>query len=100
MPQRIEIGIPAERELDEALVWYRERSARAAAALLVEFEHALVQIQDRPEFGTPYIAGTRHVQLKRFPYLVVYDIQPGFIRVVAFLHGSRQTGYWIDRLRS
>ncbi len=99
MPLPVEIGNPAERELAEALAWYCEQSPRAAARLLIEFEHALFQIGARPELGTPYVAGTRHVALRRFPYLVVYEVLPDFIRVVAFSHGSRRRGYWAHRLR-
>ncbi len=53
MPLPIEVAAAAERELGEAFAWYRERSPGAAARLLVELEQALVQVQTRPELGTP-----------------------------------------------
>ncbi len=36
--------------------------------------------------------------IQRWPYGVLYTIEPEFILVVAVMHGSREPGYWKRRL--
>lgn len=39
----------------------------------------------------------RRVLLARFPYAVLYAVEPGGIVALAFAHTRRAPGYWRDR---
>jgi toxin ParE1/3/4 len=56
-------------------------------------------ISDYPEIGERY-SGTecRKVVLRRFPYLIFYEVESSLIRIVAIAHGSREPNYWRHRI--
>lgn len=39
----------------------------------------------------------RRLLTPRFPYLIIYEIQPDLIQVLAVAHGSRMPDYWAER---
>jgi hypothetical protein len=39
----------------------------------------------------------RRSLLRRFPYLVIYEVHPDIIDVLAVAHASRLPDYWADR---
>lgn len=91
---------PAESEFDEALAWYRERSATASHRLAHEVAVAEKLLMQQPKMGTP--SGGQGVRLFRvhgFPYTLVYALEPSEIVVVALAHQKRQAGYWQHRLK-
>jgi hypothetical protein len=65
---------------------------------LTELEEAEHAIQQRPEAWPKYLFGTRHYLLKRYPYAVVYHMKAEHIEILAVAHGSRRSGYWVDRI--
>ncbi len=71
-------GKPAEfhpealADAEATVVWYRERSLRAAEALDNELEKAIQVISETPERWPLFEAGTRRFPLRRFPYYVIY----------------------------
>jgi toxin ParE1/3/4 len=87
----------ARLEAMEVFDWYRVRSLLAAERFQRELEEAQRVIQDLPDAWPPYLAGTRHYLLKRFPYGVVYRRQESQIEIVAVAHTRREPGYWADR---
>ena len=40
------------------------------------------------------INGTRELIIQRYPYLVIYEVQPGNIRVLSLFHTAR--AWWLD----
>ena len=87
----------AERELNEAAAYYDSEAAGLGAAFLKEIQHCIQSICDRPE-AAPLLAGAVRRRLaRRFPYAVLYSIQPAEIRVLAIMHLRRRPMYWIER---
>jgi len=89
----------ALREAEAAARWYAERSPTAAAAFSDEIDAAAAAIIRLPEAWPPFDHGTRRYLLRRFPFSVVYRIEPSRIVILAVAHGSRRPGYWASRLR-
>lgn len=87
----------AQAEYDAAVAWYQSRSPRAASRFEAEVEHVLGLIEFSPELFPSYDDDHRFAVLRRFPYSVVYQIQPGQVHVVAVAHSSRSAGYWQGR---
>ncbi|HEV8433011.1 MAG TPA: type II toxin-antitoxin system RelE/ParE family toxin [Thermoanaerobaculia bacterium] len=88
----------ASEEAEEATRWYRDRSAAAEAAFLVEFDHAITVVTDAPQRWPRYVAGTRRYVFHTFPYSLVYFVEEGMVKVVAVAHHKRRHGYWRPRL--
>lgn len=69
------------------------------ARLLVEYRSALESIERFPALY-PLVADPlpsrecRNALLGRLPYLVVYEVRPDEVLVVALIHTSRRDGVW------
>jgi plasmid stabilization system protein ParE len=88
----------ALEEAEAAARWYAERSPTAAAAFSEEIDEAESAIVRLPEAWPPFDHGTRRYLLRRFPFSVVYRVEPERIVIVAVAHGRRRPGYWKSRL--
>lgn len=87
----------AARELIESALFYDQRRAGLGEAFLSEVETLLALIRAQPETGRPERHGTRSFPTKRFPFRIIYDIQPNRLWIVAVAHLSRRPGYWARR---
>jgi plasmid stabilization system protein ParE len=97
MPLPVEIDPRAEDEARAAFRWYLERSEHAADAFEREVQRALERIGENPTVY-PIVEGElRRYILDRFPYAVLYAIEPTRARVVAIAHQHRRPGYWSIR---
>ena len=88
----------AYTELREALAFHEALSVQSARALARRIDAVVRQLQLFPESGGPYLFGTRRLLLTPLPYEMVYVIDGGIVRIIAFSHTSREAGYWKDRL--
>jgi toxin ParE2 len=93
----IELLRGAHVDLRGAYDWYFERNPEAAASFIREIETALAAISKNPLMWPSYIRGTRRCVLRRFPFSVIYRLIESRIIIVAFAHGRRRPGYWLDR---
>ena len=87
----------ARREFLAQVVYYEEieqglgkrfrSSVEAAVALAVRF----------PLAGSSWKFGTRRVFPQRFPFSIVYRVEPETITIVAVAHFRRKPAYWRGR---
>jgi hypothetical protein len=92
----------AENEALQAAFWYDERRDGLGDEFISEYETALSEIESSPlRFGSletqPRLKSIRRCLLKRFPYLIIFEVLADDIVVLAVTHGSRRTGYWSQR---
>jgi hypothetical protein len=91
--------LPAAEE--EFLFWvasYELERSGLGADFIGEVERAARRIAFFPRHGSPYLAGTRRIVLKRFPFSLVYSDDPEDLLVIALAHQRREPGYWQERL--
>src|SRR5215208_5388255 len=93
----LEVVPEAIRDLREARQWYGQENARVAADFIAEADRAINVILAAPNRWPKFHRGTRRYRLHRFPYLVVYRVFPDRVRIVAYQHGSRRSGFWSNR---
>ena len=67
----------ARAEYEAAIAWYQARSPRASMRFEAEVDRVLGVIANSPEMYPNYDADHRFVVLRRFPYSIVYQVQPG-----------------------
>ena len=90
----------ALEEAEDAARWYAERSLTAAALFSEEIDAAVRAIEQAPVAWPGCDHGTRRFLLRRFPYNVVYRVEPGHVVIIAIAHAHRRPGYWTDRLEA
>jgi mRNA-degrading endonuclease RelE of RelBE toxin-antitoxin system len=94
----------ADLEAFEAATWYDDRSPGLGYDFLAQLKEAFGKIEANPrryarvEFAE--VQGeVRRLLLKRFPYLVIYQIFDEEIIVLAVSHASRDQTYWASRIQ-
>ena len=92
----------AKQDVDDALAWYLNEQAEAAAlGLIDDLEQAYGHISRHPATGSPRYAhelnlpGLRVWPLKRYPHLVFYVERPDHVDVWRVLHGERDLPAWM-----
>jgi toxin ParE1/3/4 len=91
--------LPAAREEFLAAAHHYDTAAPGLGHdFIAAVERAVARIAAFPEHGSPHLMGTRRVVLRRFPFSVVYLLEPEAVLVVAVAHHSRRPGYWRDRV--
>jgi plasmid stabilization system protein ParE len=87
----------ADADYQAALTWYRARNTQAAAKFEAAVADGVQRIVDRPELYS--FVDNRHRQclLRRYPYSLIYRVQPMGVLVVAVAHSRRSASYWRGR---
>lgn len=99
MRRRVDFLEEALEEAEQAAAWYAERSDRAAAAFAAELDRAVETVAEVPLAWPEARHGTRRCLLWRFPFNVVFRIEPGRLVIVAVAHTSRKPDYWSRRIQ-
>jgi len=96
---RLDVRPGGQAEVEHAASWYDgERTGLGLefiAALDHTFEDLLGSAERNPIWmtGKPY----RRVLLRRFPYMVLYRVEPERVVIVAVAHVRRSPGTWLGR---
>ena len=89
----------AEDEFDEAAHWYASRQDGLGTAFVLAVAEAFAAIAELPlryplvRQGRPW----RRFILRRFPYVVFYEVEGSRVVVMAVAQGRRRPGYWVGR---
>jgi plasmid stabilization system protein ParE len=96
---KIEFHSRAAAELDEAVNYYNQQAPGLGRELADEVRGAVSRIQDRPEAWTLLSNdGIRRCVTHRFPYGIIYQVQPQRVVIIAVAHLRRRPGYWRPRV--
>jgi len=86
-------------ELAAAAEYYAEVGPAVAEAFELEFRRAVVFILENPRASAVVGDGsTRRLQLRRFPWLIIYSFEADMVEILAIAHTRRRPGYWSDRV--
>lgn len=88
----------ANRELREALLHYTGISSELGARFFREMEQLLNEVCDRPNIYRQFDPPARRHFSDRFPYGVIYLLEPDHVWIVAVMHLHREPGFWRERL--
>jgi plasmid stabilization system protein ParE len=95
----IEFHRLAQRELRQALRWYRQRSLPAAERFFQQVTRAIDRLIADPASHAAFGSNHRVVSVSRFPFVIVFQIRADRdVFVVAVAHTSRRRGYWRHRM--
>lgn len=89
MNYRLVIKEEADLEIIESYLWYEEQQPGLGEDFLQEVEEYLELIRLNPYIYEDKYKGQRPAVLKRFPFVLVYNIEEETIVVYAVFHTSR-----------
>ena len=85
----------AQDELQHAVAFYiAQANIALGEAFINEFERAAAVLLETPLIGQHWRSGTRRFSLHLFPYSIIYQVKPDFLRIIAVAHHRRRPGYW------
>lgn len=79
----------AAAELREAVAWYNVRQMGLGWALRDAVDEVVQGIVRHPDRWPICQKEIRRAVVRRFPYLIYYDVRPGTIRVFRIIHAGR-----------
>jgi plasmid stabilization system protein ParE len=93
----------AEEDLYQAVLWYEDREPGVGIRMLVAYDETRRRINERadrlPRLETmPPGRDIRRSFLRRFPYMVVFEMLPHEVVIIAVAHSSRKPHYWSRRV--
>jgi plasmid stabilization system protein ParE len=97
MTRAVVLRRAAQREFDEAVLWYEERRVGLGAEFVAEIERAVGLAAENPERFPVMHRDVRCVRTRRFPYSVFFRIEPAGIVVLAVFHARRNPATWQRR---
>lgn len=95
---RAEFHTEAEEEFVEASQFYNLRVPGLGDRFISEVEGAVVLLVERPRIGQLMDEVFRRIVLDKFPYSLIYSIEPEKIWILAVAHQRRRPGYWRNRV--
>lgn len=90
---------PAEEEMVAAAQYYEARSHGLGADFLDEVQRSVKAISSTPRTAPVVKENIRRRLLKRFPFGILYVVEPDTIVVLAVMHLRRRPGYWEGRVK-
>ena len=100
--KRIQVLAGAQRDLGEAVAFYRARDERIVARFVAVVDDHLELIAEHPA-RAPIATGTkgpteyRRLKVQGFPFGILYRVHDDTVEVVAVAHERRRPGYWSRR---
>ena len=81
----------ALNDLEAIREFIAQDNPRAATRIFAAIKAAIDPLADHPNLGRPgRVEGTRELIVANLPYIVVYRVAEGVVRVLAVIHTSRQ----------
>ena len=96
--RKVTLHEEADAEVNEAAKYYEERVPGLGLLFLAVVEEAVEKVLANPEAFQLVGDEIWHKLIRRFPYSLLYVIEPDRIRVIAVAHQKRRPGYWSHRL--
>ena len=102
---RVRLLAQAEKEAQEAALWYEERRPGLGDEFISAISASLDRVSDAPE-SYPAWPGTRaegplirKATTQRFPYMIAFEKHEHHVLVLAIAHAKRRPLYWLTRAK-
>jgi plasmid stabilization system protein ParE len=93
----VEFHPEAESEFVSAARFYEDQAENLGLDFVAAVQGTYRRILEYPESGRPFGHRLRRVLVPRFPYGLLYRVEPQRIFIVAVAHIHRRPGYWRSR---
>ena len=87
----------AQREFDEAAVWYEEQRPGLGSDFVERVHTVLDKVAQQPNHYAVVSGDVREAPVSRFPYAIYYRAKPDRVVIIAVFHCSRDPAIWKRR---
>lgn len=87
----------AEEEFSAAIEYYEERETGLGYDFSVEIFTTIHNVTTHPDAWPVVEEDIRRCLVNRFPFGILYSIEPNGIFIIAVMHQRRRPGYWKNR---
>ena len=91
MTYSLQVQSEAVIDMQEAFEWYEMQKEGLGFGFIEEVENGFENVCKHPQYYTSVNADFRRIKVKRFPYLIIYEIREDSVIVVSVMHTSRNT---------
>ena len=88
---------PAEREMVRAAQYYNSKVPDLGVEFLHEVKKAVKRLETDPDAAQKVRGDVRRRLIRRFPFGILYRVDPDEIVILAVMHLSRRPDYWRAR---
>ena len=88
---------PADKELEEAINYYNDQLAGLGDQFYTSFLDTVGYIVQTPDAWRKIGANTRRINIKRFPYLILYVLDGQDVLITCIAHQHRNPTYYMER---
>jgi plasmid stabilization system protein ParE len=86
----------ARKELEDAGNFYELEYSGLGLQFKAEVQKAALRIAQHPKAWSVERGDIRKALLHKFPYKLLYSIEPDQIFIIALAHQHRKPDYWVD----
>ena len=97
MSRPLRLTSAAKRDVFDARYWYLEQAPEIDEQFREDLSATMRRIEERPEMYPVVHQDVHRGNLRRFPYAVLYRIQPQGIQVIGVVHHARDPRRWKRR---
>ena len=87
----------AHAEFLSSVKYYEDCQPTLGRHFSLAVESAIKKIAKTPFRYRLLHAPFRRCLIQKFPFSIIYSIEPNHIRILAIAHTKRKPGYWLDR---
>ncbi len=87
----------ANTEIENALSWYNEQRKGLAGELSLKIFQAIDIIQQQPFLFNAVYKDFRKINLRIFPYSIIYKVEEDAVIIMSFHHHKRHPKHWKKR---
>ena len=84
--------------MTEAARFYEGQAPGLGSDFLDDVQRTIDRLRDNPELGQAVSGDLRRGLLSRFPYSLMYAVEPEQLLIVAVAHQRRRPDYWRGRI--
>lgn len=81
-------------DVREAADWYEQRSTGLGDSFSAAARRTTMTIIENPDVFASTELGIRYLRLKRFPYIVLFDVHADELLLIGVLHTARSIEKW------
>lgn len=90
----IEVRDLASKEFIDAYLWYEDQRNGLGEEFHDEVQEQFAFFRERPERFAKWRGPYRKINLKRFPYIIVFQVLKDVVVVYSVFHSSRNPSRW------
>ena len=91
---RLALHRHARKEIADAAAFYKQRNVSVATRFLDSLERVLLHLARNPRRYRLIEPNLHQARIPRFPYVLIYRVDPSEIFILAVKHDRRQPDYW------